>query len=104
MTVALQIKEDADSAKLEAELRESRSAVRAGFSEAAQAIEMHFDQVTGTYVTETIGRRLAEVDQQLADLGKTQQSRGILFQDLEQLFDETGALIREVHEKPAYPA
>ena len=104
VTVVLQIKEDADSAKLEAELRESRSAVRAGFGEAAQAIEMHFDQVTGTYVTETIGRRLAEVDQQLADLGKTQKSRGILFQDLEELFDATGALIREIHEKPAYPA
>ncbi len=103
VTVALQIKEDADRAKLEAELRESRSAVRAGFSEAAQAIEMHFDQVTGTYVTETIGRQLAEVDQQLADLGKMQQSRGILFQDLEQLLDMTGALIREIHKKPANP-
>lgn len=97
LTFVLQIKEDADAAKLEVELRESRSAVRAGFSEAADAIELHYDQTTGTYVSETIGTRLAEIDEQLADLRSMQQSRGDLFQDLVELLDGTRALIREMH-------
>ena len=97
VNVVLQIKEDAGRAKLEAELRESRSAVRVGFGEAAQAIEMHFDEITRAYVTETIGHRLAEVDQQLSDLDEMQQSRESLFQNLQQLLSETRALIREMH-------
>lgn len=66
LTFVLQMKADADAAKLEMELRESRSTVRAGFNEAAEAIEMHFDEATSTYVSQSIGPRLAEIDEQLA--------------------------------------
>lgn len=104
LNVVLQIKEDADRAKLEEELRESRVAVRVAFSEAAQEIEMHFDQLTKTYVAETVGCRLAEIDQQLADLDEIQQSRGTLFQDLEHLLNETRELIREMHSTLSHTA
>ena len=97
VNVILQFKEDADRAKLEADLRETRFAVREGFSEAAQAIEMHFDQTTRTYVMETVDRQLAEVDQKLDDLRKIHHSRGRLFQELGQLLDETRELINESH-------
>lgn len=99
MTFVLQIKEDADATKLAADLRESRSAVRAGFNDVANVIEMHFDKATGTFVAKTIGQRLAEVDQQLAELREMQQSRGNLFQDLVGLLDDTRALIRDMHAK-----
>ena len=79
MTVILQIKEDADAAKLESDLRESRVAVRAGFDDAAYEIELHFDKATGTYVDRTIGQRLAEVDKQIKELSALRQSRGNLF-------------------------
>lgn len=99
LTFVLQLKEDAGQAKLEAELRESRSAVRAGFNDVANVIEIHFDKATGTYVAKTVGQRLGEVDQQLAELREMQQARGDLFQELVGLLDDARALIRHMHTK-----
>lgn len=97
LTFVLQIKEDADADKLEQELRESRAAVRAGFDEAANAIELHFDEATNTYVAETIGQRLEEVDKQLYELRDMKQSRSDLFQELNGLLGDTRELISEMH-------
>ncbi len=97
LTIALQFKEDADAAKLEQELRESRAAVRAGFSDAANAIELHFDETTNTYVAETIGQRLEEIDKQLKELRDMKQSRSDLFQELNALLEDTKELISEMH-------
>lgn len=97
LTVALQVKEDADAAKLERELRESRMAVRAGFGEAAHAIELHFDEATNTYVAETMDQRLAEVDEQLRELRDMRRSRSDLFQKLTDLLEDTRSLISEMH-------
>ena len=97
LTIVFQIKEDADAANLEQELRESRTAVRAGFSEAASAIELHFDEATNTYVAKTIGQRLEEVDKQLEDLRDMKQSRSDLFQQLNGLLEDTKELISEMH-------
>ena len=95
--VILQIKEDADAAKLESDLRESRSAVRAGFNEASYEVELHFDKEIGSYVDRTIGQRLAEVDQQIKQLSALRQSRGNLSQDIVGLLNETRGLISEMH-------
>ena len=97
LTVMLQTKEDADAAKLESDLRESRVAVRAGFDDAAYEIELHFDKATGAYVDQTIGQRLTEVDKQIKELSSLRQSRGNLFQELDGLLDETRGLISEMH-------
>ena len=97
LTIVLQMKEDADAAKLELDLRESRTAVRAGFDEAAYELELHFDKATGTYVDQTIGQRLAEVDRQIKELNALRQSRGSLFQDIVGLLNETQGLISEMH-------
>ena len=97
LTIALQFKEDADAAKLEQELRESRAAVRAGFSDAANAIELHFDETTNTYVAETIGQHLEEVDKKLKELRDMKQSRSDLFQELNALLEDTRELISEMH-------
>ena len=97
LSIVLQLKEDADAAKMEQELRESRTAVRAGFGEVAHAVELHFDEATNTYVDETIGKRIAEVDEQLEELRNMQQSRSELFQELTGLLEDTRSLISEMH-------
>ena len=97
LSIVLQLKEDADAAKMEQELRESRTAVRAGFGEVAHAVELHFDEATNTYVAETIGKRIAEVDEQLEELRDMQQSRSELFQELTGLLEDTRSLISEMH-------
>lgn len=97
LTVALQIKEDADAAKRERELREGRTAVRAGFGEAAHAIELHFDEATNTYVAETVGPPLAEVDEQLRELRDMRRSHSDLFRELTGLLEDTRSLISEMH-------
>ena len=97
LTVVLQIKEDADAAKMEQDLRESRDAVRKGFGEAAHAVELHFDEATNTYVDETIKQRIAEVDEQLEELRGMQQSHSELFRELTGLLEDTRTLISEMH-------
>ena len=91
------MKEDVDAVNLERELRESRTAVRAGFGEAAHAIELHFDEATNTYVAETMDQRLAEVDGQLRELRDMRRSRSDLFRELTDLLEDTRSLISEMH-------
>ena len=97
LTFVLQVKEDADADKLEQDLRESRAAVRAGFDEAAHAVELHYDKATDTYVDQTIGKRIAEIDEELEELRNMQESRSDLFQELNGLLKDTRGLISEMH-------
>lgn len=97
LTFILQIMEDADAAQLEKDLRESRSAVRSGFNDAAHVIEMHFDQATGAYVASTLTTEIEAVDKQLAELRDMQQTRTALFRDLVGLLEETREMIHSLH-------
>lgn len=97
LTFVLQIKEDADAAQLEVDLRESRSAVRSGFNDAAHVIEMHFDRATQSFVSSTISSEIENVDSQLDELRNLQQTRSNLFQNLLGLLEETRELIKNIH-------
>jgi GTP-binding protein EngB required for normal cell division len=97
LTFILQIKEDADAAQLETDLRESRSAVRSGFNDVAHVIEMHFDQATQAWVAETLRSEIEVVDKQLAELRDMQRTRTALFRDLIDLLEETRVMIRKLH-------
>jgi len=97
LTFILQIKEDADAAQLEKDLRESRSAVRSGFNDAAHMIEMHYDQATGAYVASTLTKEVEDIDKQLTELRDMQRSRSELFQGIVGLLNETRELIRDLH-------
>lgn len=97
LTFILQIKEDADAAQLEKDLRESRSAVRSGFNDAAHVIEMHYDQATTKYVANTLTTEIESVDKQLAELRDMQQSRSDLFHGLIVLLEETRKMIHDLH-------
>lgn len=97
LTFILQIKEDADAKQLEKDLRESRSAVRSWFNDAAHAIEMHIDQATGAYIASTLTSEIKLVDKQLAELREMQRTRSELFDGLVKLLDETRSIIRDLH-------
>ena len=97
LTILTQILEDAKAAKLEQELREGRAAVRTGFNEAAHAVELHYDKATDTYVDQTIGKRIAEIDEELEELRNMQESRSGLFRELNGLLKDTRGLISEMH-------
>ena len=97
LTFILQIKEDTDAAQLERDLRESRSAVRSGFNDAAHAIEMHFDKATNAYVTSTLTSEIENVDNQLEELRGMQRTRSDLFDGLVALLEQTRSMIRDLH-------
>ena len=97
LSFGLQIKEDADAAQLEVELRESRSAVRSGFNDAAHGIEMHFDKATQSFVSSAISSEIENIDSQLGELRNLQQTRSNLFQNLLGLLEETRELIKSIH-------
>lgn len=97
LTFVLQIKEDADAAQLEVDLRESRSAVRSGFNDAAHVIEMHFDKATQSFVSSAISSEIENVDSQLDELRNLQQTRSDLFQNLLGLLEEVRVLIKSIH-------
>jgi GTP-binding protein EngB required for normal cell division len=97
LTFVLQIKEDADAAQLEVDLREGRSAVRSGFNDAAHVIEMHFDKATQSFVSSTISSEIENVDSKLDELRNLQQTRSDLFQNLLGLLEETRELIKNIH-------
>jgi GTP-binding protein EngB required for normal cell division len=97
ITVLLQWKEDADAAQLEHDLRESRTALRGGFSDAAYQIEMHYDSATKTYVVETLTAEIGFLDRQLAEIREMQRSKSELFRILEGLLGETREMIRGLH-------
>lgn len=97
LTLILQIKEDADAAQLEVDLRDSRSAVRTGFNDATHVIEMHFDKATQLFVSSTISSEIEEVGSQLDELRNLQQTRSNLFQNLLGLLEETRGLIKNIH-------
>jgi GTP-binding protein EngB required for normal cell division len=97
LTIILQIKEDADAAQREKDLRESRSAVRSGFNDAAHHIEMHYNQATEAYIASTLRAEIEIADKQLAELREMQRSRTALFRDLTELMEETNRMIRDLH-------
>jgi Fe2+ transport system protein B len=97
LTFVLQVKEDMDAARLEADLRESRSAVRSGFNDAAHAIEMHFDKATQSFIASAISSEIENVDSQLDELRGLQQTQSDLFENLSGLLNETKNLIKSIH-------
>lgn len=99
LTFIIQAKEDADAAKLEHDLRESRSVVRSGFNDAAHVVEMHFDEATKSYVSSLLTPEIESVDKQISELRSMQESRSGLFQQLIGLLDETRQMIQDIHKK-----
>lgn len=97
LTFILQIKEDVDAAQLEKDLRESRSAVRSGFNDAAHVIDMHYDKVTKAFIADNLSKDIEDVDKKLAELRDMQQEKTDLSKGLKELLEETRKMIHELH-------
>ncbi|MDE0337849.1 MAG: 50S ribosome-binding GTPase [Caldilineaceae bacterium] len=97
LSAVSQIAVDKAAEERERDLRKARTTVRTVFGDAANAVDMHFDKATDTYVAENIDPPLTEVDEQLDELRSMKRSRGDMFRDLEHLLKETQELIRDAH-------
>ncbi|RME00104.1 MAG: hypothetical protein D6812_10325, partial [Deltaproteobacteria bacterium] len=97
LSFALDMKAEADARRLEEELRESRDAIRAGFGDAADLIECHFDKATNRYLAETIEQEIERIDRELDDLRKMQEQRSERFTKLEEALEEARSLIESIH-------
>ncbi len=98
VSILLQYKLDADAKKMEEELYECRTSVRAGFNEAASAIEMHYSEAANAYVADTISKEIENVDTQLAELRNVHETKDQVFNTLLGLLDDTRNCIKQIHD------
>lgn len=97
LTIYLQVKEKRDAEKYEAELRESRTAIRGGFNDCAKEIEMHYDQATKSFVDGEITPQIEKVDRQLSELRDIEEEKSNLVNEISILLGKTRNLIHEIH-------
>jgi hypothetical protein len=102
VSIIFQAKQDADAKKREIALREGRAQVRASFNEAAQVVEMHFDEATGAYIAASLQPDIARLDTQIAELRSMQSTKSAAFDALSDLLDQVRNLIREMHGSPSF--
>lgn len=101
VSVGTEWKLDQDAQRMAIELRASRRAVRAGFDDAATAIETRFDHETRTYVVDPLQQEIAEIDRQLADLREVSRRKDESAAALQGLWIEVINLIAQIHKDPA---
>lgn len=96
VSIGAQALADMQARKKEKELRELRSSVRSGFNDAADEIEMYFDEQTQTFVAETVESEIEAVDRQLEELRGEREAENELVETVEELLERTRGLIREI--------
>jgi GTPase SAR1 family protein len=97
ISIGAQIYADYQEEKLEKELIESRATLRSGFNDAANEIELFYDEQTNTFTSEVIKSELDFVDQQLKELRDSQQHTDDIYEVLQDLLEKTKNLIKELH-------
>ena len=100
VSVGTEWKLDRDAQRMAIELRASRRAVRAGFDDAATAIETRFDRDTRTYVVDPLQQEITEIDRQLAELREVSRRKDESAAALQGLWIEVINLIAQIHKDP----
>jgi hypothetical protein len=95
--VFCQVKEDADGARLENELRSERLRIINDFNEASHTTEMRYDKAVRAYVAEVLDPSIGDINAKLKELRDMRESTSELYRSIAELLDETNALIRELH-------
>lgn len=95
--VALQIWQDQQERKVEKQLKEYRNDIRNTFTEAANVIDLQFDECTQTWVNENITPKIAEIDQQIKEIQDSVDIRQKEFTIYKDLLERTRNLIAEIH-------
>ncbi|PTQ86543.1 GTPase [Agitococcus lubricus] len=104
LNVYLALKEDAQEVEQTKALLETRTIIRSGFNDAANAIETFFDEATQTYVTEVFTPEISAVDSQLSELREMQTQRSIQYDTFVKLLAQTQSLIRKMHQSSSAQA
>jgi hypothetical protein len=94
--VVMQIYNDKQEEKVEKELVGYRGDIRNSFVEAANAIELKFDEDTQTWIEENISSQISEIDSQIKEIENSVQSHEDEFERYHTLINETRELISEV--------
>ena len=95
-TFALQYKEDIDAKNMEANIKNGRIEIKKYFNEAAQIVEMHFDEATQTYVENELESKIISINKEVKELDNLLEAKSKLHNDLRDLVEETRCLIEMI--------
>lgn len=94
--VGLQIWEDKQEEKVERQLIACRSDIRNTFAEAANVIDLQFDDETQTWIQESLDPQISEIDQQIKEIENEQTVKDNEFTVYSNLLSRTRNLIAEI--------
>jgi len=94
--VGLQIWEDHQESKTEKQLISYRSDIRNTFSEAANVIDLRFDEETQTWLADTLNPKIADIDNQIKGIKDDQTIKDKEFTIYSEMLIRTRNLIAEV--------
>ena len=94
--VGLQILDDYQENKTEKQLISYRSDIRNTFSEAANIIDMRFDEDTQTWVEDTLNPKIADIDNQIKEIEDEQSIKDKEFAIYSEMLVRTRNLIAEI--------
>ena len=96
-SLGMQLKEDSDSKKLEQEMRSNREELRAGFNNAADEVEKHFNKLISDYLSQSYSRRISEIDSQISEIRSMRIGKSETCNQLEKAQSECISLIGDIH-------
>lgn len=99
--VGLQIWDDHQEKQAEQQLIEYRSDIRNTFGEAANVIDMRFDEETQTWVENNLQPKIDEIDSQIKEIEDEQNIKDMEFALYNKLLKRTKMLINEVQNSVA---
>lgn len=97
--VGLQIWDDYQENQTEKQLISYRSDIRNTFSEAANIIDMRFDEDTQTWVEDTLNPKIADIDNQIKEIEDEQSIKDKEFAIYSEMLVRTRNLIAEIQNK-----
>ena len=95
-TAPIQIWDDHQESETEKQLISYRSDIRNTFGEAANVIDMRFDEDIQTWVEETLMPKISEIDSQIKEIEDAQNIKDKEFLTYNELLTQTRKLITEV--------
>lgn len=84
-------------AQRERALRDARAGIRSGFNDIGADIEMHYSDITNSYIADNINSEIENIDKQFEDLECMQEAKSALYNELVCLLNETKELIKQIH-------
>ncbi|MCF0236478.1 MAG: 50S ribosome-binding GTPase [Bacteroidaceae bacterium] len=94
--IGLQAWEDYQEKKIEQQLQAYRNEIRNIFYEAANVIEMRFDEDTQTWVKDTVTPQIAEIENQIKEIEDEQAINDKEFENYQAMLVRTKNLIAEI--------